>query len=155
MLEGPAILMKVKATHANTVAGKLTEAGFSVTPSKSFQAGTKVAWTKAETLADALKLTKEVLKDLPATKQLPGTTTQWSREAALFIKGSAGHGGQPSFGIRLPPEMLAVVQERLGRDARKMYTIVGAPRSWMQDDIENCLGILRWNGEVKYAAKGQ
>eukprot|EP00971_Amphidinium_carterae_P059737 1181771-Amphidinium_carterae.1 len=36
-----------------------------------------------------------------------------------------------------------------------MYTIVGAPRSWMQDDIENCLGILRWTGEVKYAAKGQ
>eukprot|EP00971_Amphidinium_carterae_P076259 1506144-Amphidinium_carterae.1 len=142
MLEGPAILMKVKATHANTVAGKLTEAGFSVTPSKSVQAGTKVAWTKAETLADAVKLTKEVLKDLPATKQLQGTTTQWSRDAALFIKGSAGHGGQPSFGIRLPPEMLAVVQERLGRDARKMYTIAGAPRSWMQDDIENCLGIL-------------
>eukprot|EP00971_Amphidinium_carterae_P091217 1805678-Amphidinium_carterae.1 len=51
--------------------------------------------------------------------------------------------------------MHATVQERLGRDARKMYTIVGAPRSWMQDDIENCLGILRWTGEVKYAAKGQ
>eukprot|EP00971_Amphidinium_carterae_P070150 1388128-Amphidinium_carterae.1 len=87
MLEGPAVLMKVKATHANTVACKLTEAGFSVTPSKSVQAGTKVAWTKAESLDDSVKLTKEVLRDLQVTRQIQGTNIQWCRDAALFIKG--------------------------------------------------------------------
>eukprot|EP00971_Amphidinium_carterae_P101505 2009221-Amphidinium_carterae.2 len=136
MLEGPAVLMKCHAF-------------------KAVQAGTKVAWTKAESLEDAVKLTKEVLKDLPVTKQIPGTAIPWSRESALFIKGSVGKGGQASFGIRTPPDMHATVQERLGRDARKMYTLAGAPRSWMQDDIENCLDILKWEGEVKYAAKGQ
>eukprot|EP00971_Amphidinium_carterae_P165218 3275065-Amphidinium_carterae.2 len=154
LLEGPALLMKVKAGNANKVASKLTDAGFSVTPSKAVQAGTKVAWTKAESLEEAVKLTKEALKDLPVTKQIPGTVVPWSRESALFIKGSTGKGGQASFGIRLPSELHATVQERLGRDARKMYTLAGAPRSWMQDDIANCLAILQWEGEVKYAARG-
>eukprot|EP00971_Amphidinium_carterae_P197828 3926134-Amphidinium_carterae.1 len=125
MLEGPSVLMKVKAANANKVASKLSEAGFSVTPSKAVQAGTKVAWTKAESLEEAVKLTKEVLKDLPATKQIQGTVIPWNREAALFIKGSTGNGGQPSFGIRLPPELHAIVQERLGRDARKIHLEVG------------------------------
>eukprot|EP00971_Amphidinium_carterae_P108880 2156043-Amphidinium_carterae.2 len=74
LLEGPAVLMKVKAANASKVASKLTEAGFSVTRSKPVQAGTKVAWTKAECLEDAIKLTKEVLKDFPVTKQIPGST---------------------------------------------------------------------------------
>eukprot|EP00971_Amphidinium_carterae_P325055 6455136-Amphidinium_carterae.1 len=117
MLEGPAVLMKVKAANASKVASKLTEAGFSVTPSKAVQEGTKVAWTKAESLEDAVKLTKEVLKDLPMTKQIPGTSIPWNRDSALFIKGSVGNGGQASFGIRIPHEMHTTVQERLGRDA--------------------------------------
>eukprot|EP00971_Amphidinium_carterae_P210844 4183673-Amphidinium_carterae.2 len=155
LLAGPTILMKVKATNASKVASKLTEAGFSVTPSRAVQDGTKVAWTKAESLEDATKLAKEVLKDMLATKKLDGTETPWTRESALFIKGSTGRAGQARFGLRLPAEYYATVQERLGRDVRKMYTIAGAPRGWMQDDIENCIPILDWEGEVKYASRGQ
>eukprot|EP00971_Amphidinium_carterae_P212856 4224483-Amphidinium_carterae.3 len=132
LLEGPTILMKVKATNASKVASRLTEAGFSATPSRAVQDGTKVAWTKAESLA------KEVLKDLPTAKKLDSTATPWTRESALFIKGSMGRAGQASFGLRLPAEYYTTVQERLGRDARKMYTIAGAPRLPADTEQEEC-----------------
>eukprot|EP00971_Amphidinium_carterae_P031887 628325-Amphidinium_carterae.2 len=89
------------------VAALLSDAGFSVTPSKKLQYATKVAWSKAETLEEAKKLAKEVLKDAVAKQELEGSNTPWTKEAALFIKGSAGRGGQASFGLRLPPAVLS------------------------------------------------
>eukprot|EP00971_Amphidinium_carterae_P173102 3431652-Amphidinium_carterae.2 len=50
LLAGPTILVKVRAANAKQVAAQLTNAGFRVTPSKTFQEATKVAWSKAETL---------------------------------------------------------------------------------------------------------
>eukprot|EP00971_Amphidinium_carterae_P092287 1827129-Amphidinium_carterae.2 len=105
----------------------LTDAGFSVTPSKAFQEATKVAWTKADTLDEAKKSAKEVPKDASVKQGVEGSSTPWTKEASLFIEGSRRKGGQASFGLRLPPSMYGTMQERLGKDARKSYTISAPP----------------------------
>eukprot|EP00971_Amphidinium_carterae_P326369 6457100-Amphidinium_carterae.2 len=130
-------------------------AGFSGTPTKAFQDVTKVAWSKAESLDEPKKLAKEGMKDLPPRQELEGARMPWTLEAAPFIIGSTSRGGSASYGLRLPPDVFTKVQERLGKDVRRRYTVTGAPRSWMQDDIEICMPILRWEGEVKYASRGQ